>query len=33
MNGTSLFMVAVLVIVGYVLGRMWTWPAQAVGLP
>lgn len=33
MDGMNLVMIAVLVIVGYALGRLWATPAKLVGLP
>lgn len=33
MDGMNLVMIAVLVVVGYALGRLWATPAKLVGLP
>lgn len=33
MDGMNLVMIAVLVVVGYALGRLWSTPAKLVGLP
>jgi hypothetical protein len=33
MEGQHWIMLAVILIAGYVLGRIWTTPAQMVGLP
>jgi hypothetical protein len=33
MEGQHWVMVAVMLMVGYVLGRLWTQPAQMLGLP
>lgn len=33
MEGTHYLMLAVVLIVGYVIGRVWATPAQMVGLP
>jgi hypothetical protein len=33
MEGQHLLLMAVVLSVGYVLGRVWTKPAQMVGLP
>jgi hypothetical protein len=32
-DGMSIFAILVVLIIGYVLGRVWTMPAQMVGLP
>jgi uncharacterized membrane protein YcaP (DUF421 family) len=32
-DGMSLFAIVVVLILGYVVGRMWATPAQLVGLP
>jgi hypothetical protein len=33
MEGQHWFMVIIMLVVGYVLGRLWTQPAQMLGLP
>ena len=33
MEGQHWIMLAVILVVGYVLGRIWTTPAQMIGLP
>ena len=33
MEGQHWIMLAIILIAGYVLGRLWTTPAQMVGLP
>lgn len=33
MEGTHYLMLAVVLIVGYIVGRVWATPAQMVGLP
>jgi hypothetical protein len=33
MEGQHWFMVVIMLVVGYVLGRLWTQPAQMLGLP
>jgi hypothetical protein len=33
MEGQHWVMIAIVLVVGYVLGRMWSAPAQMVGLP
>jgi hypothetical protein len=32
-DGMSLFAIIIVLILGYVLGRMWATPARLVGLP
>jgi hypothetical protein len=32
-DGMSIFAIVLVLIVGYVIGRMWAAPAQLVGLP
>ena len=33
MDGMQIVMIAVLIVVGYALGRLWATPAKLVGLP
>jgi hypothetical protein len=32
-DGMSIFAILIVLIIGYVLGRVWTTPAQMIGLP
>jgi hypothetical protein len=32
-DGMSIFAIIIVLILGYVIGRVWTTPAQMIGLP
>jgi hypothetical protein len=32
-DGMSIFAILIVLVIGYVIGRMWSTPAQLVGLP